>query len=305
MRSSWMKHDVTKSQMERLYITEEKTLDQISQDLGIPIPTLSAYLKRFKIQSRTAGDKLRKNLAGKHFGAWLVTDEKGYAEGNRHLRWKCLCTLCDEYYWVLARSLYSNTTTRCLNCHRNDRFKGYEGIDGTHWRAIQKGAAVRNIEFHLTIEQVNELYVAQDGLCALSGLPIWFGYKKEKNASLDRIDSSKAYTIDNVQWVHKNINRMKWDYTQSEFITYCGLVAKRQSINHVPKNELGVEYMKQSYNSVDDMLVDSVKLSHDNWNLIGFSKEANKPNMYDLSRFRVIAVYQRWTSGESELSLAS
>jgi hypothetical protein len=39
------------------------------------------------------------------------------------------------------------------------------------------------------------------------------------------IDSSKGYIEGNIQWVHKDINNMKWDFTQEEFINYCKLVA--------------------------------------------------------------------------------
>ena len=44
-------------------------------------------------------------------------------------------------------------------------------------------------------------------------------------ASLDRIDSDGAYTIDNVQWIHKDINRMKSNLKQENFIEYCRLIA--------------------------------------------------------------------------------
>lgn len=47
-----------------------------------------------------------------------------------------------------------------------------------------------------------------------------------QTASLDRINSSIGYTIDNVQWVHKKINMMKMDLSQEEFINYCRLVVK-------------------------------------------------------------------------------
>jgi len=40
-------------------------------------------------------------------------------------------------------------------------------------------------------------------------------------ASLDRIDSTKGYTIDNVQWVHTIVNRMKWNTDENEFIKWC------------------------------------------------------------------------------------
>jgi hypothetical protein len=63
--------------------------------------------------------------------------------------------------------------------------------------------------------------------CSLSGVDLTFGVKnnsKTWNASLDRIDSNKNYTEDNVQWVLKKINRMKSDLDQKEFIKLCGLI---------------------------------------------------------------------------------
>ena len=44
--------------------------------------------------------------------------------------------------------------------------------------------------------------------------------------SLDRIDSTKGYTIDNVQWVHKYINLMKHQLTQQQFIDFCKKVVE-------------------------------------------------------------------------------
>lgn len=43
-------------------------------------------------------------------------------------------------------------------------------------------------------------------------------------ASLDRIDSSKGYIKGNIQWVHKDINKMKNNYNQAYFINLCALV---------------------------------------------------------------------------------
>ena len=52
-------------------------------------------------------------------------------------------------------------------------------------------------------------------------------YGEETTASLDRIDSSRGYDADNIQWVHKDINWMKQDFSQSEFIAYCRRVSKK------------------------------------------------------------------------------
>ena len=40
-------------------------------------------------------------------------------------------------------------------------------------------------------------------------------------ASLDRIDSKKGYIEGNIQWVHKDINRMKWAFNEDYFIKLC------------------------------------------------------------------------------------
>ncbi len=44
-------------------------------------------------------------------------------------------------------------------------------------------------------------------------------------ASLDRIDSSRGYTLDNIQWVHKDLNKMKTNYPNDYFIKMCKYVA--------------------------------------------------------------------------------
>ena len=66
--------------------------------------------------------------------------------------------------------------------------------------------------------------------CALSGIEIKFitsnseYCSKEQTASLDRIDSTKGYTLDNVQWVHKAVNNMKMNLTDQNFINWCSII---------------------------------------------------------------------------------
>ncbi len=45
-------------------------------------------------------------------------------------------------------------------------------------------------------------------------------------ASLDRIDSTKGYTLDNIQWIHKDLNKMKMNFANDYFIKTCKLVAE-------------------------------------------------------------------------------
>ena len=72
------------------------------------------------------------------------------------------------------------------------------------------------------------MFISQNKLCAISHVPIKFkiNHKDEQTASLDRIDSKKPYTLDNVQWVHKTINQMKWTLMPNEFIEWCKIIAQ-------------------------------------------------------------------------------
>lgn len=49
--------------------------------------------------------------------------------------------------------------------------------------------------------------------------------KEEITASIDRIDNSKGYVEGNVQWVHKEINKMKFTKSDIDFVHFCTLVA--------------------------------------------------------------------------------
>lgn len=68
-------------------------------------------------------------------------------------------------------------------------------------------------------------FIKQGGRCGLSNLPLEF-YKGDVNknlqtASLDRIDSKGDYNISNIRWIHKTLNRIKWDYTDDYFKYIC------------------------------------------------------------------------------------
>lgn len=115
---------------------------------------------------------------------------------------------------------------------RQAKWKGYGDVSGRYWYTIQAGAKIRNIEILVTIEDIWNLYVEQDGKCKLSGVPIFLAkYSnneaiKQQTASLDRKDSTKGYIKDNIQWIHKSINTMKMDMSDNELIEWCRLISK-------------------------------------------------------------------------------
>lgn len=111
----------------------------------------------------------------------------------------------------------------------NGTWCGYKEISGTLWKQIKNSANVRNLLFRINIKYIWRLFLKQDRKCALSGIELKFDSRqriKDGNASLDRIDSSKGYIKGNVQWVHKDLNTMKMDLTEEEFLKYCVMVVK-------------------------------------------------------------------------------
>lgn len=112
------------------------------------------------------------------------------------------------------------------------RYLGYKDLSGSYWYNVKQNAKKRNLVFDLDIKDAYSILERQKFICALSGLTIktvksFSKNKKDQTASIDRIDSTKGYTIDNVQWVHKIINKLKFDMDQKRFIELCGLIYNR------------------------------------------------------------------------------
>lgn len=119
---------------------------------------------------------------------------------------------------------------KCRSCSNHDNnFKGKHHVIPYTWFATkQRGGISRGYQWELTIEDIWSLYQQQEGVCALSGVPIgWSEKGLTATASIDRIDSSEGYILENVQLVHKDINFMKQQFDQDYFISMCKAVADK------------------------------------------------------------------------------
>ena len=107
-------------------------------------------------------------------------------------------------------------------------WKGCGPISGSFLYNIRRCAKERDLEMNITIEELAELLEQQQYKCALSGVEIGFSKTaacRGNTASVDRTDSTKGYISGNVQWVHKDVNLMKMDFSQEEFIHWCKTIA--------------------------------------------------------------------------------
>jgi hypothetical protein len=76
-----------------------------------------------------------------------------------------------------------------------------------------------------------EQFTKQLGKCALSDITLEFPSFGDKatvqTASLDRINSDIGYFKDNIQWLHKDVNKMKWELGQERFLELCKIITNK------------------------------------------------------------------------------
>jgi hypothetical protein len=211
---------ITKEILIEKYINENKGAIQTAKDLGVCRSTVDYWIKKYNIQRKPKGGANKiDDLTGKEFDYLKVIS---YVPNSSPPKWICKCK-CTRIIKVSSKRLREHQRTSC-GCKR---WEGYEGISLSYWSKIKAGAKKRNIEFSINIQDIWDLYIRQDRRCALSGDILilekryYSPYIKNQTASLDRIDSSKGYTIDNVQWLHKDINIMKSNWSDEEFIQKC------------------------------------------------------------------------------------
>jgi hypothetical protein len=208
-----------KTQFDREFFDSHKELPQreIAKITNLSQDTVRRRMIAYKIPFR---EKLV-NLAGEKCGKWevLYRDE----ERQKGTFWVCRC----------ACGLEKSVNAYCLkkggSCKSCAYWEGVGEISKDCFSGIVRSAKKRSLDFDLTMEFLWDLFLKQERLCALTKVPLIFCRNRRKfpppTASLDRIDSNLGYVKENVQWIHKTIQQMKWDYPQNEYINWCKLVS--------------------------------------------------------------------------------
>lgn len=126
-----------------------------------------------------------------------------------------------------ARMLKRSTGGTRTSLHRiRDKF-GYRDareLLGADAVAQQCGAG------NVTSAALYELIIKQDFKCALTGREL-----KPEAAAVDHkeaLANGGHHAIDNVQWLHKQVNAAKGTMTNSEFIAMCSEVVRENGEQH-------------------------------------------------------------------------
>jgi len=167
------------------------------------------------------------DLVGLKFGMLSVLEKNG-CDKYKNTLWLCKCD-CGNLCSVSTSNLNRKKKLSC-NCNQYKHgeemynFNGYKEITGAKWSSIKNNAKKRNLSFTITKEDVWSKLEKQNFLCYFTNLPISFS---DKTASIDRLDSTIGYLNENIVVVHKDINRMKTDFSVDYFKKLCSYVANK------------------------------------------------------------------------------
>ena len=103
---------------------------------------------------------------------------------------------------------------------KNKVNNSFDAFVDRKYRSGRAGAKSRNLSWELTRDQVYE-FLKNNPTCALSGRALKYEIGALDQASLDRIDCSKGYAVDNIQIVSQAVNCSRWDLSISEFKRLC------------------------------------------------------------------------------------
>jgi hypothetical protein len=216
------------------------SLDEIAHHINRGKKSILSRLVTLGINKGVKGRPPAEQYTGVKIGMLTFrerTEEKYYGG----YKWLATCD-CGKECRIqpqVAVSSFRNYGTISCGCglsklyddnHTNALIVGQ--ITNEKWNSVLNAAEVRNIPVHITPEFCWELFLKQGSRCALSNVPLYihprYAKENESKASLDRIDSSKPYTEDNVQWVSVIVNKMKNNIPEDELIKLCGMISRHK-----------------------------------------------------------------------------
>lgn len=177
------------------------------------------------------------------FGDYVLYDDEVVINKDHRKLLHVICK-CGSVDFKQERYLLNGKCTSCKSCASKKTAKkfpppvrrtGYGELSGTHFISIKAGAAKRRLSFNISAEFLWNLFEKQGGICALTGVPIILNRSLKNNnvdwdvitASVDRIDSQIGYEEGNIWWVHKEVNRLKNNYSIDTLLYWAKLLVNK------------------------------------------------------------------------------
>lgn len=120
------------------------------------------------------------------------------------------CKKCDNAYQKQRKENNKEAVLEYQRKYQAKRREHFEYRLQMLLNASKQRAILKNREHSITLDDIKELY-PKDGKCPVFGFDLEFNSQgfRETSPSIDRIDSSKGYTKDNIQIISWKANRLK------------------------------------------------------------------------------------------------
>lgn len=120
------------------------------------------------------------------------------------------CKPCDIEYQRQRRLSNPQKTIEYSRQYQKSKKKDFDYRLQMLINASKQRARLKNREHSITVDDIKKIY-PKDGCCPIFGMKLEFNSAgfRENSPSIDRIDSAKGYTKDNIQIVSWKANRIK------------------------------------------------------------------------------------------------
>lgn len=173
------------------------------------------------------------NYKGKIINRWKILDFS-HLDSKDQQYWLCECS-CGLIKPTRTSHIIRNISKGCPKCKdssfissKSAHWKGGKFISSTCLTMCKLAAKRRSLEFTITIEDLENQWLKQNGKCIYSNIELTLPNKaldRNFNCSIDRRNSNIGYNKDNIQWVLKEVNLMKMDLKEDRFIELCKLIS--------------------------------------------------------------------------------
>ena len=137
------------------------------------------------------------------------------------------CYMCGKIFLL---SSFTNKDRRCKECNKikskkDRRSAPKDKIFYIRWRDAKKRSIKNNLNFSISVDDIKQQYIKQNGICYYTGnilqVKIVSRKKSFNSISIDRINSKQGYTKQNIVLCSIGVNKMKNNLDVGDFINLC------------------------------------------------------------------------------------
>lgn len=167
------------------------------------------------------------NIENENFKV-IGIDEEGTKLNPRHTKYFVQCKKCGKIFSRRASVIRNSLKSiQCENCRKTRNNKPLNVIQYKEYCYYRSGANSRNLEWELTENDFKKLITSNCAYCG--NIPCKrqsVSYKKEYELvnGIDRIDSTKGYTLDNCVPCCSKCNLMKSNFKKEDFLNHISKI---------------------------------------------------------------------------------